>query len=313
MPPDALEMLRAETRGHQLLLPPTAGGAAGAPAGIAPQFDLADVAFGQPAPSAIGRAEHLKWIHISSAGITRYDNPEFRALMARRGIPVTNSSSVFFNACAVHALSFMLAQARLLPRALTVRTESDCDTWNELRGASRTLKGETVLIVGYGAIGRRLAELLRPFGTNLTAYRRQARGDETVSVVTKEGFTAALGNADHVVDILPDSAETRGFFGRKRFAAMKHGAVFYNIGRGATVDQDALLDALRSHRVRAAWLDVTEPEPLPDGHPLLSEPNCYLTPHIAGGQPEEYKALVRHFLDNLDRFVQGRPLLDRVM
>jgi phosphoglycerate dehydrogenase-like enzyme len=91
------------------------------------------------------------------------------------------------------------------------------------------------------------------------------------------------------------------------------GAVFYNIGRGTTVAQDALLDALRSGRLGAAWLDVTEPEPLPDEHPLWAEPNCFITPHVAGGHVGEAKTLVRHFLKNFDRFICRKPLLDRVM
>lgn len=300
-------MLREHTRGHELILE------WGLRSPHDSQFAPADVVFGQPDPASIAKSERIKWVHISSAGITRYDNPEFRALMVGRSIPVTNSSSVFYNACAVHALSFMLAQARVLPRALAIRTESDTDIWNELRGSCRTLTGETVLIAGYGAIGRRLAELLEPFGINVMAYRREVRGDEKVPIVTKDGLAAALGKSDHVVNILPDSAETRRFFDRARLAAIKRGAVFYNIGRGATVDQDALLETLRSRHLRAAWLDVSEPEPLPEGHPLLAEPNCHITPHIAGGQLDEYRALVRHFLDNLERFVRGESLLDRVM
>ena len=94
---------------------------------------------------------------------------------------------------------------------------------------------------------------------------------------------------------------------------MKPGAVFYNIGRGTTVDQAALVTTLNSGRLAAAWLDVTDPEPLPPGHPLLSAPNCHLTPHIAGGHRNEAESLVRHFLDNFQRFVAGTPLQDRVI
>ncbi|HWH70346.1 MAG TPA: NAD(P)-dependent oxidoreductase, partial [Candidatus Sulfotelmatobacter sp.] len=158
-----------------------------------------------------------------------------------------------------------------------------------------------------------LTELLQPFHMKLLAYRRKARGDEGVPVITPDHLAHTLNEADHVVDILPDSAETRHFFDATRFSQIKPGAVFYNIGRGATVEQAALLAALRSGRLRAAWLDVTEPEPLPDDHPLWGEPNCFITPHVAGGHLDEAKTLVRHFLNNLERFVRGEPLLDRVM
>ena len=133
-----------------------------------------DIAFGQPEPGAIAEASQLKWIHISTSGITRYDNPQFRALMAERKIPVTNSASVYNEACAVHALSFMLAQASKLPLALKTRTANGTKAWLDIRGSSGTLRGETVLILGYGAIGKRLAELLRPFDMKVMAYRRKA-------------------------------------------------------------------------------------------------------------------------------------------
>jgi phosphoglycerate dehydrogenase-like enzyme len=167
--------------------------------------------------------------------------------------------------------------------------------------------------VGYGAIGKRLAELLRPFDMKVIAYRRKARGDEGVPVVTEDQLARALAEADHIVNILPESSETRHFFNATRFSAIKPGAIFYNIGRGTTVAQDALLDTVRSGRLGAAWLDVTEPEPLPDEHPLWAEPNCFITPHVAGGHVGEAKTLVRHFLKNFDRFICRKPLLDRVM
>ena len=312
-PPDAMEMLVAGTARHHLIFPQTPVSSILATAELDPQFATADVAFGQPDLRSIAEASQLKWIHVSSSGITRYDNPQFRALMAARKIVVSNSANVFNEACAVHVLGFMLAHARKLPRALKTRAAGGTPDWNALRGACRTLRGETVLILGFGAIGKRLAELLRPFGVKIVAFRRKPRGDEGVPVVTEEQLAGALKEADHVVNILPDSAETRHFFNHASFAALKSGAAFYNIGRGATVDQDALLNALRSGGIGAAWLDVTEPEPLPDEHPLWKEPNCLITPHIAGGHRDEAKALVRHFLNNLDRFIRGEPLVDRVM
>ncbi|MGD1084633.1 MAG: D-2-hydroxyacid dehydrogenase [Verrucomicrobiota bacterium] len=312
-PPDVLDLLRDGTQGHQLLFPRTpASSILGAPVHD-PQFTAADIAFGQPDPQAVAEARRLKWIHVSSSGITRYDNPLFRSLMAERKIALSNSASVYNEACAVHVLSFMLAQARNLPRAFDSRAANGSAAWHALRGASSTLRGETVLIIGFGAIGRRFAELLGPFDMKLIAYRRKARGNELIPVIAEDQLVPALQAADHVVNILPDSAETRHFFDTGRLAAIKPGAIFYNIGRGTTVNQDALLDALRSGHLKAAWLDVTDPEPLPDNHPLRAQPNCFITPHIAGGQTAEAKALVCHFLQNLQHFVRGEPLLDRVM
>jgi len=156
--------------------------------------------------------------------------------------------------------------------------------------------------------------LLQPFQVKVLAYRRKARGDEGVPVITPDQLAQApASEADHIVNILPDNLESRHFFNAARFATLKPGAVFYNIGRGTTVDQDALLKALQSGRLKAAWLDVTDPEPLPENHPLWSAPNCFMTPHLAGGHADEAKTLVGHFLKNFEHFVRNEPLLDRVM
>jgi phosphoglycerate dehydrogenase-like enzyme len=167
--------------------------------------------------------------------------------------------------------------------------------------------------VGYGAIGRRLTELCAPFGLQITALRRRPRGDEGVPVRPISELDQLLPTADHVIDLLPANAESARLFDRGRFAAMKPGAIFYNIGRGTTVDQDALAQALRSGRLRAAYLDVTDPEPLPPQHPLWTTPGCVITPHTAGGHEDEWARLVKHFLANLRRREAGQPLLDRVI
>jgi phosphoglycerate dehydrogenase-like enzyme len=314
-PPEAMQLLHAGAVGHQLIFPAAPLASVLAPPAAADRlFATANVAFGQPDPKAIEQACELRWIHISSSGITRYDKPGFRALMAERGIVVSNSASVYCDACAVHALSFILAQARKLPLGLKSRIAGGTAPWQALRASSSTLRGESILIAGYGAIGRRLVELLCPFEMKVTAYRRHPRGDEGVPVITGNQLDRALATqAQHIVNILPDSAETRHFFNRARFAALQPGAIFYNIGRGSTVDQEALLEALRSGRLAAAWLDVTEPEPLPDDHPLWAEPHCHITPHVAGGHIDEFGTLVRQFLSNLNRFVRGEPLADRIM
>lgn len=273
----------------------------------------ADVAFGQPDAAGVLQAGRLRWLQISSAGYTRYDTAEFRRAAAERNLIVTNSSAVYAEPCAEHALAFMLAQARQLPWGLQAGRSADFRSWPQLRDSSTLLRKQSVVILGFGSIGRHLLELLQPFDMQMTAFRRRPQGDEGIPVISAEELPHALAKADHVVDLLPASPSTLKFMSAERFAAMKPGAAFYNIGRGATVDQDALLVALRSGSLSAAWLDVTEPEPLPPGHPLLSTPNCFITPHIAGGHKRENEALVRHFLENLGRFVKGEQLHDRVM
>jgi phosphoglycerate dehydrogenase-like enzyme len=207
----------------------------------------------------------------------------------------------------------MLAQSRRLPEALRTRVAAGTPEYIRLRGLSRSLVGDQVLLLGLGAIARRLIELLAPFRMKIVGLRRKRVGNEPVPVITPAELPAALATADHVVNILPDNADSRNFVDAKFLKSMKRGAVFYNIGRGTTVAQEALAEALRSGHLGAAWLDVTDPEPLPEGHPLLSAPNCFSTPHTGGGHQNESESLVRHFLDNFHRFQDGLPLLDRVM
>jgi phosphoglycerate dehydrogenase-like enzyme len=311
--PNALSMLEKGVAPHELIDPQTrVASVLGQPAAD-PQFPLADIAFGQPDLESIRRSERLKWIHISTAGFTRYDTPEFRALVAERGLVVTNSSTVYAAACADHVFAFMLAQSRLIPQALSSQAANGSPEWTRLREGSVSLRGQSVVILGFGGIASELVKLLAPYEMRITAMRRSPRGDEGFPTVTTEDLPAALATADHVINILPDNAASQNFMNADRFAQMKAGSVFHNIGRGTTVDQDALLDALRSGDLASAWLDVTEPEPLPADHPLRGEPNCFITPHIAGGHANESETLVRHFLGNFKRYLAGEPLLDRIM
>lgn len=310
---NAARILREGVAPHEIILPQKRLASILSTPKPDPALSLADIAFGQPDLESIARSECLKWIHVSSAGFTRYDTPEFRALVAERGWIVTNSSSVYAAACAEHVFAFMLAQSRKLPQALRSQAAHGSPEYFELRANSISLRGQSVVILGFGGIASELVKLLAPFDMNITAMRRHPRGDEGVPTVTLENLPAALATADHVINILPDNAASRNFVDAPRLAQMKRGAVFHNIGRGTTVDQDALLDALRSGHLAAAWLDVTEPEPLPAGHPLRGEPNCFITPHTAGGHANEAEAMVRHFLANFQRYLAGAPLLDRIM
>jgi phosphoglycerate dehydrogenase-like enzyme len=271
----------------------------------------ADVVFGQPEVDQCIASRRLLWVHLASAGYTTFASTDARVALGTRSIPVTTSSSVYSEPCAQHALACMLAEARQLPRSL--RDQATNHGWNTTptRAASFLLKDKTVLLIGFGAIAARLAELLGPFGLRVVGFRRRPRGDEPIEVHPITELHAWLGRGDYVVCLLPAAAETVGFFDQTRFAMMKQGATFINLGRGATVDQPALLMALRG-RLRAAFLDVTTPEPLPLDHPLWSQPNCCITPHVAGGHHDEYQRLVTLFLANFERFLHGQPLIGRV-
>jgi phosphoglycerate dehydrogenase-like enzyme len=273
----------------------------------------ADVAFGQPDPQTVMRAEKLRWIHLTSAGYARYDTPEFRAALAARGAILTNSSQVYAEPCAEHLFAFMLAHARQLMWTHEMQLTERSWKTEPLRVASRLLAGQTMLLLGYGAIARRLVELLEPLRMRITAVRRHPSVDDRVRTIREEALEQALAEADHIVNTLPEGAATSGFMNARRFAAAKPGAIFYNVGRGGTVDQEALLAALERGQLGAAYLDVTVPEPLPPDHPLWSAPHCYITPHTAGGHRDEHERFVQHFLENLKRFTAGEMLVDRVI
>jgi phosphoglycerate dehydrogenase-like enzyme len=310
---DALQLLQSGVAPHRLIFSQQPAGSILEQSQPEPAFALADIAFGQPDIAAILESERLRWVHLTSAGYTRYDTPEFRAAAVSQDLVVTNSSAVFAEPCAEHLLAFMLGQARQLPAVLLSRCANNSADWARLRGASRCLQNQSSVILGFGAIGKRLVEMLAPFQMKIVAIRRNPKGDEGVPTLPPEELPSALAQADHVINILPDNAASRHFFSSERFGWMKPGAIFYNIGRGTTVDQTALVERLQSGHLGAAWLDVTDPEPLPDGHPLLTAPNCFITPHTAGGHLHEDQSLVHHFLENFHRFLSRSPLQDRIM
>ena len=312
-PRELIDWLRASIAPHELLLPTQGATSVLADLPTDPLMQEADIVLGQPRVDAVLSSQNLKWLQISTAGYTRYDSAEFRAEMRTRGIVVSNSSHVYDAPCAEHVLAFMLANARQLPRGLATRCANGTPEWLALRRDSRLLQGQSLLIAGYGTIAERLIELLEPFRMSITAIRRQARGNEKVPIIPPDQANAALAPADHVVNILPDNPASLRWFDAVRLGHMKPGSIFYNIGRGSTVDQDALAEALKSGHLAAAWLDVTDPEPLANDHVLWTCDNCHITPHTAGGQFDETRILIGRFLDNLQRHLSGQPIVDRIM
>jgi phosphoglycerate dehydrogenase-like enzyme len=272
----------------------------------------AEVVFGQPDPATVLQSKKLRWIHLSSAGYAPYNTPGFRNGLKVLPAILTNSSGVFDEPCAQHIMAWLLSDARQLYPCYDNQKGSHAWPQNELREKTRLLAEQTVLIAGYGAIGRRLTELLAPYSVQLIGYRRSPQPDSPIRIVGPEKLLATLGEADHVINILPQSAETQLFFSSERLGSMKPGARYYSIGRGATTDQEALLACLSSGHLSAAYLDVTTPEPLPSNHPLWSTPNCFITPHIGGGHADEALRIVKHFIRNLRRFERGEALIDKV-
>lgn len=273
----------------------------------------AEIAFGFTGPEQHQNTSALKWIQVPAAGYEKFDTLEWRAWLKDRGIVLTNSSSVYNEPCAQQVLAMLMALSRRLPQAFALQAgDHSWPQWAE-RSQIYLPNGQTVLLLSYGAIARRLCELLAPLQMNLIAVRRHPTGEEAIKTITATELPDYLPIADHVINILPANPATQNFMNAERFAQMKRGAIYYNIGRGTTTDQDALIAALNSGQVSYAYLDVTNPEPLPPDHILWSTRNCYICPHTAGGHHNEHERLVRLFLENLRRIQANEDLLDRIV
>jgi phosphoglycerate dehydrogenase-like enzyme len=167
------------------------------------------------------------------------------------------------------------------------------------------LAGKTILIVGYGSIGAAIEARLKPFGVTIIRVARSARPEPEVFAIDE--LHRHLPNADVVVLIVPLTRGTHGLIGAAEIGLMKRGALLVNAARGPVVVTEALVEALQEHRIRAA-LDVTDPEPLPAGHPLWSAPNCLITPHVGGSTPEFIHRAFRFGAEQVRRFLAGKEL-----
>ena len=248
----------------------------------------------------VPRAPRLRWIQSISAGVEELASPTLPA----NGVVLTNAAGVYDPGLAESVLGFVLAfSARLLEDA---RLRPGVWPTDEIT----LLRGTTGLVVGAGSIGTEVGRLLRAVGVRVRGVARTPRQpDETFeALVGVEELHAELARADHVVNVLPITAATRWVFDAAAFAAMQPHAVFVNIGRGSTVDEPALIEALERGVIAGAALDVFAVEPLPPESPLWRMPNVLVSPHRAGDHERWADDVVALFVDNLERFVAGEPL-----
>lgn len=308
---DMIKLLRARVAPHKLVIARTTSKSNLAGGSREPEALEADVIYGQPHPDDLLESSRLKFVQLSTAGYTRYDRPDFFEKVKAKGIALCNASSLYDEPCAQHAAAMLLALARALPDARDDQHHARWD-WARLRRQSFLLDGQKTLLVGYGAIARRLVELLTPYHLEMIAFRRSVRGDENVRTLPISELDAHLPTAQIVINILPLSDSTKNLFSAQRLSLLPKDAIYINIGRGDTNDQDALAQLLKDQKLKYAYLDVTAPEPLPAEHPLWKLPNCFITPHTAGGTFDEPLRMAEHFLANFDRFVKGQALHNRI-
>ncbi len=248
-------------------------------------------------------ATNLRWLHTFSAGI---DHPVFRSFL-ERGVRLSHSAGAAAEAIAHTVMLFLLALSRDFGRWVEDRHQK---RW-QLR-EFEDLAGKTVVVVGMGHIGTHVARLAGAFGMRVLGIRRRPRGDEPAETWPAERLDEAIAEADYVVLALPLSRDTRGMFDARRIGLMRPGARLVNVGRGETVDEDALAEALAGGRIAGAALDVFAEEPLPEDSPLWTLPNVIVTPHNAGLTPASAANAAEIFLDNLGRYLRDEPLRNEV-
>ena len=267
------------------------------------QMREAEVIFGWPNPAKLQIAVKLKWLHTPSAGIDAYAD---KSLYANEDVVVTRSKDVFNIQIAEHVIMLFLAISRGLVACVRSTLEG---RWVRISGQLE-LSGSTVFIVGAGAIGNELAKQLQGFGCTVVGIKRDPSEKPLYydEVYSDEEMDAQLPRADFIALCLPRTPKTKGMFGYQRFSLMKPTAIIANIGRGDAIVSEDIDRALREGKIYGAGLDVTEPEPLPEGHPLWSAPNTIITSHTSGNSINANERRFSVFYDLWKRYNARQPL-----
>lgn len=242
----------------------------------------------------------LRWLQSCSSGIGHILTLD----LVPDDVPITNASGIHADALAESAMLAILAHAKRLTTRLD---DQRARVWRELRCVE--LRGKTLCVIGAGAIGGALARRARAFGLRVLGVRRTARpAADFDAVFTQAELGSALAEADFVVVACPLTPQTEGMVGAAALAVVKRGAFLINLARGAILDDDAVLAALRDGRLGGAFLDAFAPEPLPAEHPYWSEPGVIVTPHDSHSSEFIGDNIVTLFCDNLRRHLAGEPL-----
>ncbi|WP_254273685.1 D-2-hydroxyacid dehydrogenase [Haloarcula marina] len=248
----------------------------------------------------VERAENLEIFACTFAGTDHLPTEAF----ADRGVKVTNASGVHGPNAAEQVLAYVLSFARHLDRGWDQSREG---TWQHYRADE--LRGSTVTVVGTGAIGSAILERLDPFGVDTIGVRNTpSKGGPADEIIGFDGLDERLPETDYLVLACPLTEKTEGLVDEAAFDLLDPDTVLVNIARGEVVVTDALVSALKTNDLRGAALDVTDPEPLPDGHPLWNLDNCLITPHNAGHTPKYWDRMADIIAENVDRLAAGEEL-----
>jgi phosphoglycerate dehydrogenase-like enzyme len=268
--------------------------------GLAPEAEIGwfDGADGLGMDDVVTRAVKLKWLNTVAAGV----DPFPLDLLRQRGVVFTNGAGINAITIAEYAVMGMLSVAKGFREVLRA---ADRHEWLAEAPGKQELYGSSALVLGAGAIGGAIADRLAPFGVKVAKMRRRPGPGE----LGPDTWRAALGGFDWVIVTVPATPDTDRLIGAAELAAMKPTACVVNVSRGTVIDQPALIAALREGRLGHAFLDVTDPEPLPPDHPLWALPNATITMHLSGrSQTLMFRRSAERFLANLQRWSKGEPL-----
>lgn len=269
-----------------------------------------DIIFGEPELTTIHTRNNLRWIQMTWAGANKYTG----AVDYPKDIVLTGASGAYGCVISEYIVSGLLA---LTKKLFLYRSQLLEGGWSKLADDD-TLEGKRVLILGTGDIGAETAKKLKCFGTHTVGISRTSGKESPFfdEMYTVEQLDIQLPDADVVVIALPGTKETAGMFDEKRIGKMKQGAMLVNVGRGFIVHTEALTEALQKGRLKGAVLDVTDPEPLPETHPLRFMDHVVLTPHISGiGWGENLftrKRILEIFCENIKRDSKNEPKKNRI-
>jgi phosphoglycerate dehydrogenase-like enzyme len=267
-----------------------------------------DIAYGGLRKEQLLEAERLRWLQIWGAGVNALITPEVRD----SDLVITNVSGIHAEPITEHMFGMLLMVTRRLGAAWD---QQKTRQWRGYPFSERLslLAGKTLGVLGVGAIGGKSAEVGKAFGMRVIGLRRTGEPHPCVERMFRlEERLDFFRETDVVMNSLPGTANTRGFMGWAEFEALKPGAIVINTGRGETIVTEALMAGLREGKVGAALLDVTDPEPLPEDHPLWAMENVFITPHYSGAHAGYNQRAARIFLENLRRYLVGEPLVNVV-
>ena len=231
----------------------------------------------------------------------------------KKNVIVTNMKGVFSRVVAESVIGSLLAFYRGLWACCDAHQSKQWQRW-PIRHGLDNLTRKTVVLLGGGAIAEEIIKLLEPFQCSVIVYRRENLPmGEAVIINSHEQLSKHLKGADAVIDTLPASSETEGFLSRELLENLSPEALVMNVGRGVTLDEEALITMLKVQRIRAAILDVTREEPIAPESPYWDVPNLYLTQHTAGGHKDEMAIKCKFFIENLKLYLSNQPLKNRIV